>query len=45
MIHNRGGFFGSCPKPDTLDTASSNSKQFLHKNYLHYLFDYAAHLI
>ena len=23
MIHNGGGFFGSCPQPDTLDTAIS----------------------
>ena len=29
MIHNGGGFFGSYPKPDTLDTYSSCSTTLL----------------
>ena len=47
MIHNGGGFFGSYPKPDTLDTWSkailycgSEKSEFY---YIEQLFDNTAH--
>ena len=42
-IHDSRCFLTMDPK--RVNTASSNSKQCLYKNYLHHLFDYTAHFL